>query len=187
MLPPVNTLQTAGLVVLSFLIGFIAKTIIPFEYKRFRRASIESEKDVEEWKTRTLELVQEVRVRESELRSDRSTDLESKADEIRDLQVRIAKHARGAPDGVDDGLVDDLMELSAHVGSVPFVYREFSVAFPETIEGLEKIPFESEYDSASVKVGDEHVRLGPIIREMTSKMFNDRIMPLVSEIEEQVE
>jgi hypothetical protein len=161
--------------------------VIPFEYKRLRRQSIKSKKDVEEWENQVLKLLEEVRVRASDLQRDRSTDLESKAEDMGDLQVRIAKHANGAPDDVDEELVEDLRELSAHVASIPFVYKEFSVAFPGIIENLDKIPFESEYDRDSVKVGDDHVRLGPIIRDMTGKMLSDRILPLVGEIEEKIQ
>jgi len=174
-------------VVVSFLLGFIAKTVVPFEYKRIRRKSIESKKDIEKWESDVLELLREVHLRSSELRNDRRTDLEAKADEMKDLEVRVAKRAEGAPDGVADDLAEDLTELSAHIGSVPFVYREFSVAFPDTVEELEKIPFESEYNKESVKVGDEFVRLGPIIRDMTNKALEDRILPLSNDIQERIE
>jgi hypothetical protein len=187
MLPPLPSPQTIGLAVLSFFIGILTKTVIPYEYKRLRRQSIESEKDVEDWETKALELLEEVRVRATNLRSDRGTDLEAKTEDWDDLKLRIVKHGKSAPDGVHNELVDDFVELSGHVASIPFVYKEFSVKFDGTIEEMDKIPFESEYDRESVKVGEDHLRLGPVIRDLTSDMLNDRILPMVGELEEKIE
>jgi len=177
----VEGLVAVGLLILSFILGFITKTVLPFEYKTLRSRSIESQKNVKEWNKKTREILQEVRVLASNLRKDRSVDLESKNEEITDLQKRLAKHASKAPEEVNDDFTEDLKELSAHVGSISFVYNEFLVNFPETIENLDQIPFESEYDS--VNIGDDHSHLGRIVREMTKKALEDRVIPLIEEIE----
>lgn len=184
MIPVVGSLANLGLLVLGFIIGFITRTVLPYEYKRFRRQSAQAKEEVKQWNRETRELLSKVRTLSEKLEHNRHPNLKEKAEEVDDLRTRLKKHQSRAPDGASDDVVENLGGISRTIGTISYAYSDFYTDFPNYQERLGEIPSGTEYDS---KLDDNgNVVLNRLVRDITDNTLHDRVYPLADEIENEL-
>lgn len=184
MIPVVGSLANLGPVIVGFVLGFIAKTVLPYEYKRLRRKAEQSSAELEKWNQETLELVSETRVIGEKLEYNRSPELKEKAEEVEDLRIRLEKHNSRAPDGAFDEVVENLREISVSISTIPAVYSDvYTNSFTGT--EIEEIPLESEFDS--IEDGDGMIFINRAVRKLTNDALYDKVYPAVDEIEDELD
>ena len=185
MIPVVGSLTNLGLLILSFILGFFTHTILPFEYKRLRRQSDQSQEEVRQWNQETRELLSEVRTLAEKLEHNRNPNLKQKAEDVDDIRTRLKKHQSRAPDGASDDVEEKLGEMYEGIGTISYAYSDFYTDFPDYQRRLGEIPFETEYDS---KVDDEgNLVLNRLVRDITDNTLHDCVYPLADEIEEELD
>lgn len=182
MIPVVGSLTNLGLVVLSFILGFFTRTVLPFEYKRYRRKAEQSSTEVDNWNKNTLKLLSEIQVLGDKLEYNRNPELKEKAENIENVRTQLEKHISGAPDGVSNDVVEKLREISVSMATIAAVYSDAN-NFP-SVEVTE-IPLESEYDS--IKDGDGGVFIDRAVRDITNNTLDHKIYPIVDEIEDELD
>lgn len=185
MIPVVGSPVTLGLLILSFILGFLTNTVLPFEYKRLRRQSTKSAEEVKEWNRDTLELIAELRGLCERLEHDRSPNLKETADDVEDIRTRIKKHKSRAPRGASDDVSEKLGEIESAIGTISYSYSDFYTDYPDYPEALGEIPFESSYDS--IKNDDGEVVINRLIRMVTDNTLHNMVLPRIDEIEEELD
>jgi len=167
----------------GFVLGYVVKTIISYEYKSFRESRKQRTREVEEWKQDTELLLTELRQLSREFTHKKRPDINDWIDQLDHYAKQIEQSTATAPGSINDELEEELLYLAGQCEAHETVVRDLYIDIFGESEGRDELPLPIEYDEIS-KNGD--IQSDRVLRHM-AEHIHERTNEQISEVEDLLE
>jgi len=167
----------------GFVLGYLVKTIVSYEYKSFREGRKKRTRELEEWKQETEVLLTELRQLSREFSHKKRPDINDWIDQLDHYSKQIEQTTAKAPDSIDDELEEELLELAGLCDAHETVISDLYIDIFGESEGRDELPLPFDYDEVAKGGAIQSDRL---LRHMCEHI-HERTNEQISEVENLLE
>jgi hypothetical protein len=167
----------------GFILGYITKTIISYEYESIRETRKQRVREREEWTEEIQLLLTGLRQLSREFTHEKRPNINDWIDQLEVYSRQIERKTTKAPDGIDNELEEELQRLSGLCAAHKTVISDLYIEIYGESEGRDELPMSFEYEEV---YEDGDIQTDRLLRHMCEHV-HETTNEQISEMEDHLE